>query len=562
MGILVEHISCPLDECGSSDALAVYQSDDGSFNGYCFSCHNYVADPYNNNNNKGNNKNNKMSHEPTIDISKYPIRALEDRGISQAAAEHFGVRVEVSTTNGEPIAHYYPTTKNGVITGWKRRDLLVDKKYAFKSIGDRKDSEMFGQNVCGSGGKLLVITEGECDAMAAWDLFRQKGKLYKVCSLPDGASVKAIKNNLEWINSFESVVLCFDQDEPGQKAAKQAAEIIAPGKARIMTISEKDPNDMLRKGKFNEFYAALANATQARPDGIVSGKDTWEIIKNRPKVVSVPYPDDWKEMNEKTYGVRLGELDTWTSGSGMGKTQIMREIEFHLLNKTEDNIGCIKLEEPLVDSIEAIMGLYLNKRIHLPDVRETVSDEQLYEAWLNTAGTNRLHYYDHFGSVDEDSLLSKIRYLAKGLDCKYIILDHLSIVVSEFADQGGERERIDAVMTKLKKLTQELNIWIGLVVHLRKSSSGGKSFEEGGVPSLDDLRGSGAIKQLSNSVYAIARNQQAEDDYVRNTSSLHVLKCRFSGRTGKAGYLHFDDETGRMIACGDPEIPSEEGEKF
>lgn len=230
----------------------------------------------------------------------------------------------------------------------------------------------------------------------------------------------------------------------------------------------------------------------------------------------------------------------------MGKTQVLRELQYHLLVNTEDSIGIIALEEPLEDTVESLMALHLNKRLHLPDIREEVSEEEMYEAWSATSGTNRLHFYDHFGSVDDDSLISKIRFMARGLNCKYIFLDHLSIVISEFASDGGERERIDTVMTRLKNLTQELNIWLGLVVHLRKNTNGGKSFEEGSVPTLDDLRGSGSIKQLSNSVYALSRNQQADDDIERNTSLLTVLKCRFTGRTGSADSLYFDDETGRM----------------
>lgn len=559
MGRYLYHVGC--EACGSSDGLAVYEQDDGQVDGTCFVCKRYTRDPLGNQEPPENNNYKREQLSKALDIFQLPIRALQDRQISREAAEHYGVRVEVSETNGEVISHYYPYTKNGKITGWKKRNIYAPtKKERFVSIGDRKQCELFGQSVCGNGGKLIVVTEGECDAMAAWDMFRKKGKLYRVVSLPDGANVQSLKNNLEWLEQFETVVLCFDQDEVGQKAAKEAVELFTPGKAKIMTFSEKDPNDMLRAGKENEFYVALANANVARPDGIVSGADTWEIIKNRPKVVSIPYPEGWVGMNKMTYGIRLGELDTWTSGSGMGKTQVMRELEYHLLQNTDASIGCIKLEEPLVDSVEAIISLHLNKRIHLPDVRSTVSDDELYQAWLATAGTNRLHYYDHFGSVDEESLLSKIRYLARALDCKYIFLDHLSIVVSEFASEGGERERIDTIMTRLKKLTQELGIWIGLVVHLRKNQSGGKAFEEGAVPSVDDLRGSGAIKQLSNGVYALSRNQQHPNEYIRNTSRLHVLKCRFTGHTGPADFLHFDHDTGRMIAVPDPmEAPDAEG---
>lgn len=495
---------------------------------------------------ENNNNKQKVKLNMTLEeVLEFPILELADREIPRATAEKFGVRVELDAVSGVPVKHYYPYFKNSELVGYKVRN-IADK--TFFSVGSIKGVDPFGFHLIGEGGKLLVITEGECDAMAASQLFKNVGKNYRVISLPNGASSSGLQSSLEVLSKFENIVLCFDQDEPGKKAVDKVSPLFKPGQVKVMSFSEKDANEMLRKGKTKEFMQSLANASAKRPDGIISGADTWQKLQDRPEVKSIAYPQDWNEMNGKTYGVRLGELDTWTSGSGMGKTQVLRELELHLLDTTEDGIGVIALEEQLEDSVEALMALRMNKRYQLPDIRETITDEEKYEAWLSTSGTNRIHYYDHFGSVDDESLISKIRYMARGLGCKYIFLDHLSIVVSEFADQGGERERIDTIMTRLKNLTQELGIWLGLVVHLRKVG-GGTSFEEGAVPSLDDLRGSGSIKQLSNSVYALSRNQQHPDDEVRNTSTMHVLKCRFTGRTGVADNLFFDDTTGRMTVA-------------
>lgn len=510
-----------------------------------------------NKNNKLENKNN-MSALSLEEISQLPIAAIPDRGLSKEVCELYGIRQQFSTETGEPTHHYYPVRKKGNITGYKVRELPK----RFYTVGDCKDADLFGQHLFGDGGKLLVVTEGELDAPSASEMFKSKGKNYRVVSLSNGANPSSIEKNLEWVSMFDNVVICLDQDDPGMDAADKIAGILPPGKTKIMRFSEKDANDMLLKGKSSEFLASLMNAASKRPDGIVSGKDTWDILQERPRPESFPYPEDWEEMNRMTYGIRLSELDTWTSGSGSGKTQMFRELQYHLLMNQKKQLGVIALEEPLADSVEALMSIHLNKRIHLPDVRGTVTEEEKYNAWLATVGTNRIHFYDHFGSVDDDSLISKIRYMANGLGCKYIFIDHLSIVVSEFASEGGERERIDTIMTRLKRLTQELNIWIGLIVHLRKTGPGGKSFEDGTMPSLDDLRGSGAIKQLSNSVYATARDQQAEDPEIRNTSQINVLKCRFSGRTGKADKLKFVDETGRMVKVEQFKITEPVEEKF
>ena len=485
-----------------------------------------------------------MSEIDFSNVLSLGCHALLDRGITQDTAEKFGVRTEFDTSTGEPLKYYYPYYNNQELIGFKVR--LVKEK-SFYAIGAVNKADFFGQHLAGEGGKMVVVTEGENDTLAASQLLKDVGKNYRVISLPNGANASAVRKNLEYLESFETVILNLDNDKVGIQTTEQIVDLFTPGKVKVMNLPCKDANDLLLGDYPKAAYLQALNTSKVyQPDGIVSGVNTWEQYLSRPDVPSLAYPEHWEELNTMTYGIRLGELDTWTSGSGMGKTQVMRELQYHLINGTEpdQNIGIIALEEPLLDSIEALMAIDLNKRVHLPDVHAT--EEELHGAWERTSGTGKLFFYDHFGSMDDDSLVAKIRYFARGLGCKYIFLDHLSIVVSEFAAEGGERERIDTIMTKLKNLTQELGIWIGLVVHLRKTS-GGTSFEEGGVPTLDDLRGSGSIKQLSNSVYALSRNQQAVGDDERNTSQLHVLKCRFSGRTGAGDMLFFDDQTGRMI---------------
>jgi twinkle protein len=278
------------------------------------------------------------------------------------------------------------------------------------------------------------------------------------------------------------------------------------------------------------------------PDSIVNYADCWERYKNSRNQTSYPFPESWKELNAKTYGVRKGELVLIKSGSGMGKTQFMRELKDHYHETTDFKFADIALEEDLGDTMGGLISLRLNKRISLPDVEVTEEEER--EAFLHYFEDQRWSGYDHFGGMDDDNLFSKLRfYGASGH--KMVFLDHLSIIVSEYAAEGGERERIDTIMTKLAKMAKELGLIIFLIVHLRKTS-GGTSFEEGGLPTLDDLRGSGSLKQLSMTIIALSRNQQHHDPFCANTTLATVLKCRFTGRTGSAEYFYFNDKTGRM----------------
>jgi len=194
------------------------------------------------------------------------------------------------------------------------------------------------------------------------------------------------------------------------------------------------------------------------------------------------------------------------------------------------------------------MSLAANKPLHLPDSDATLAEKQA--AFDATLGSDRLYLLNHFGSTSVDNIVSRVRYMAKALDCGYIFLDHISIVVSAQSN-GDERRAIDEIMTKLRMLVQETGIALVCVSHLKRPE--GKGHEEGTATSLSQLRGSGSIAQLSDMVIGLERNGQAEDLSERHTTKVRVLKNRHSGLTGPAGRLLYSQQTGRMLEVKDEE---------
>ena len=163
------------------------------------------------------------------------------------------------------------------------------------------------------------------------------------------------------------------------------------------------------------------------------------------------------------------------------------------------------------------------------------------------SATRDLFLLDHQGSVSDASLLDQIEYMAL-MGCKYIVLDHITIAVSEGSEGLSGNEAVDKVMSDLLKITKRHNIWLGLVSHLRKAM-GGKSFEEGNLASIDDIKGSGSIKQISFDIIAFARNLVADCVDQRNTIQFRVLKSRFTGQTGDAGSAYYNPRTTRLTAA-------------
>lgn len=481
------------------------------------------------------------------DIDELEAGPVPSRGLGLSPMQIYGHRVAYDTSTRQPTHIVYPRYRDGRQVGWKVRDIATKEFY---SVGDGKGVDLSGMEAA-TGNKLCIITEGEDDMVATKQMLAEKGKDYTVVSLPNGATSKLNEFSVLWLTDFQKVIIATDMDKDGDKAADRIVELLPAGRACRALLPSKDANESLLKKETNDFYSAIMDARPITPDGVVMGEDTWDAVLDsyrNENSAGIPYPDGWDELNEMVYGVRLGELDTFTSGSGMGKTQLLRELMYHLAHNHGQRVGVLSLEEPLSDTALGQMSIHANRPLHLPETRELVTDDELRGYWEATFGTGNYVAYDHFGSLGQDTLVNKIRYMAAGVGCKFVILDHLSIVVSEYAQDGDERKAIDEIMTKLKRLTQELDIWIGLVVHLRKAN--GVPFELGAVPSVDDLRGSGGIKQLSNQVIALSRNQQDVDLVKRNTSLVTVLKSRFTGRTGPATLLEYNHRTGRMMRSG------------
>ena len=530
-GRFLHHMSCV--KCGSSDAYGAY--DDGW--GKCFSCgESYKWETEEETPMPQTIFKKEAMAGPSLtveEIDQYATRGFRERNIAKQITEFFGVRAGVDI-NGDITEHYYPYGVDRTV-GYKIRKLPKE----FRSTGTIEG--LFGQQLF-NGGKRLVIVEGEIDAMSVAYAYHQRhnGKIYPVVSLPSASGLKQLLAQRDWVRRFDEVVLMLDNDEAGQKALAEACKIIGVDKARIAKLRSKDANEELLKHGPTAILEAIWDAQPWSPAGILQGDELWEKLMERQLTESIPYPPCLKGVNEKTKGMRFGEVDLFTSGTGSGKSTVIKEIILHLKNTTEDSVGIISLEESPGDTVEKFIGMQLNK--NLADVE--ISEEEQRNAFVEVFGDNRIKLLDHQGSVSDDSLMDKIETLAL-MGCKYLILDHLTIAVSE-VEANDANQAVDKVMSDLLKTAKKHNVWLGVISHLRKTGMGSKSFEEGKMPSMDDIKGSGSVKQISFQIIAFARNMIAGNEAERNTIQIRVLKSRFTGRTGDAGGALYNGETGRL----------------
>ena len=516
----------PCNKCGSSDAVAVYDDDAPN---KCMSCGHL---------HKVTTVERREPMQVVNDISLpdgYPYGTTEDRKISKEVCERFKVVHSVSE-EGFPDKIFYSYFEGKEKVGYKVRG--VPK--SFKTIG-KLGNELFGQHAFTPGGKRLVITEGEEDALAIAECSRQQyNMIYPTVSIASSNNLRAVVEQREWIRSFKEVVLFVDKDAAGKIALDKLASTIGYDKVKVANSLNKDASEEYTLLGRKQVMEDIWNAQVYNPRFILTSNDLWKAMEDYNRIESLPYPGCFSGLNDKIKGMRLGEITLWTSGTGAGKSTMFREVMLDIINNTEEKVGIISLEESPAETAKKISGMAINRNPAMVDVPM----KELKEGFDKVFGDDRVLVLDHSGSMN-DGIVDQLEYMAlRG--CKYLFIDHITILVSEGAEGLTGNEAIDKIMNDLLRITKQHNVWIGLISHLRKMQLTGKSFEEGHMPTVDDIRGSGSIKQISHDIIAFARNIASEEEDERNTIKMKVLKSRFTGSTGPAGSVTYSPETGRL----------------
>ena len=531
----------------SGDNLARY-SDGGAF---CFACQYFE---------RGDGT---VSEQPAkqsdFKVYRGQIQALDHRRIDTKPCRVYGYQTANIRDKDIEIANYF---KDGVLVAQHMRG--PDK--TFHWVGSPRGCELFGQHLWGNGGKKLVITEGEIDCLSVAQMQDCK---WPAVSLPNGAAgaVRDIKNNLEFVNSFDEVILMFDMDEPGQAAAKSVADILPPGKAKIASLPYKDANECLVQGSSRAIIDAIWQARVYSPDEILHVSS---IVERSTETVNTKvWPFPFKSLTRFLTGQRSGEITLYASGTGSGKSTFLRELSYHHLRQGR-SVGMIMLEESPEETMDDMISLIINKPVRKirstrmmnelldqmgeqkidMDIIDDLSDEEYAKA-KRELGETGLYIYDHLGNNAMANLMARMEYMAVSLGVDIIMLDHITAAAAGLMNtsnkdiEGGGSERliIDAMMRDMRSLSVRTGVHIDVVSQLKKTD---KAFEEGSRITMQDLRGSGALSSVPNTVVALERDRQAPDARQANTTTVRVLKNRLDGRAGVASAIYFNHESGRM----------------
>lgn len=455
------------------------------------------------------------------------FKPLLSRKITEDTCRHFSY-----TCKGDKqIAPYYDADGNLVAQKLRSKD----KK--FSVTGDLSKALPFGAHCWQKTGKKLVVTEGEIDALS---MSQVQGNSWPVVSIPNGASSakKHFAACRDYYLGFEEVVLMFDSDEPGREAAKIAAEVLGPGRAKIAELPLKDANEMLVAGRAKELIDAMWKAKEYRPEGIVDMASLKDAVKKTPdKGIS------WwsQKLTDLTYGIRLGEIYAFGAGTGVGKTDFFTQQMAHLVLEHSQSVGVFSLEQHVVETAKRIAGKVAQKTLHIPDSGWT--EEDFDSAWAKLMKHGHVYLYDSFGANEWASIREKIEYLVHAYGVKYVFLDHLTALA---AAEEDERVALVRIMAEMGALVKRLNIALLLVSHLATPETG--SHEEGARVTIRQFKGSRDIGFWCHYMFGLERDQQSEDEDTRTTTTLRCLKDRYTGRaTGATFALGYDRETGMLF---------------
>jgi len=453
---------------------------------------------------------------------KETFRYISHRGISERTMQFYDIKTKLLDDEPEEVGFPYPSG------GFKIRSLSEKK---FRSEGPMKNPGLFGKDKFDPGSKdSITICEGEFDAASVYEATRCRTAGVSVTSGPFAKRDCVL--DYDYINSFDKIYICFDNDDVGQSAAREVASLFDFNRVYHVKFTKyKDANDYFQNDEVEALEKTWSNSKRYSPDNIISTFAEIEVALQDSKedqIGTYPFPG----LQAATYGLHRGEVVVLKGPTGIGKTEVFRAIEHHLLKTTQLKLGILHMEEDNGTTVKAIAGYELGVPAVLPDCGLSTSD--ILGGYKAAVGNDdsRVHLYQAFDLEDENALLDNIRFLVSAAGCEVIFLDHITWLATGI-EKEDERLKLDRLSQKLKLLAKELRFCLIMISHTN---------DEGRT------RGSRNIENVANTMIHITRDKEHADPVVRRIMNLNAQKVRLGGSSGPCGKAILDMMTHKLRA--------------
>ncbi len=514
---------CPdcLEEGKTKNNVGVYE--DGKM--YCFRCEKVF-----------NTEDEAVPLVPFLNTTPVP---LPSRGIYKEIVEAF----KAGASDEKPTRLVFPYFYKGKLASQKAKN---PKTKGVEWINHSKKLDLFGEHLHDASRKNIIITEGEEDALAVYQSLGTGAmrSSFHVTSLHGGAgSVGAfISEHYQRLASYDFVIVCFDEDEAGQKARDKALKMFSRHKLKVAKLPLKDASDMLAAGQEEELKWAVVKADLIRPKGMICVGDLDDSYFDYvfPKGETLPFP----MLQKATNGLRRGELTMIAAGSGIGKSTFVANIVYDFVIKKKLKIVDIRLEENDKKTVYSYAKMFFED----PELADNAA-KLTHEQRVKFKEAFKTYYtHNHFGSLESKELLSLLEYYALVEKVDFIFLDHISIAISgNTSSNEGERKDIDILLTKIRELINLSNVGFVCVTHVSRPTNKGLAWEEGRRINRDSLRGSGSLAQIPDNIWGIEGNIISEDETTKNTRQIRSLKARYaSGQETLCDSYLYNHLTGKV----------------
>ena len=480
------------------------------------------------------------------------------RGIRKETNTFFGVRYEVDESSGEVVKQFVPTTINGELCGYRTRVLPKDFSNPIGQVG--KECDFVGEFRFTSHTRTLLIVGGEIKMLAAYQILLDDQKARNkmdyetvavVCStLGESGAAKQAQLRYEFCDKFSKIVVAMDQDEAGKEAAEKLAKVLPRGKVFIMNMRYKDADTYIAKGKEKEFIQDYWNARPWSPAGLYTADQLYDAALAHISMERLPMPSFLPTLNRMLGGgvPKGGCIVLIAAASSIGKTTLLNQCLVEWIMNDNERFGVVSLEATAGDYAANLISYYTKTRYMGIESREQriqmMSSEPTKQAakelFTREDGSPRFVLCDDRGEK-LDVMQKKIEEMIKAMGCTAILIDVTSDLLS-----GLTVAEQEVHMDWQKKLTKETGVTLINVVHIRKAASGQKEGSRGAAVSDESIMGSSTLYKSAAIIIGLERDKMAEDDFVRNTTKVKLLKNRANADTGPAGELYYDKDTHRL----------------
>lgn len=412
---------------------------------------------------------------------------LEGRGLTLGTTQAFQIGEQLRA--GKAFA-VFPYQRDGEFVNAKYRN--VEDKRDMRQEGGAEPC-LFGWHLIEPKARTVVITEGEIDAMT----LHQVG--VPALSVNAGAgNHQWIENDWDRLDRFSDIVICFDNDEAGQKGCREVVQRLGIERCRVAKLGAKDANQWLMDGATeDDFKNAIADARSQDPEEMVQIADFIGAVKEKlyptadaPRLPVLRLGDRdlaWFEF-------RGGEYSVWTGINGHGKSLALSQV---LLGLADQGERCMVFSGEMPAATQLLRMC-----------RQAGGVPRPTPAYLDAIGNwlrDRMWVFNRVGSAALDDLLRIFDYAHRRYGVRQFVID--SLMMTDVPEDGnGAMTKQKQAVQKIADFVKRTNSHLHLVAHPRKQPD-----ERNNVGKMD-VAGSGKITDAADNVWSVWSARKPEDE--------------------------------------------------